>query len=127
MDFGIIDLQKRSDPFFVAFEPARDAMGDTRRVAERMNLIAVEPRGDLSSTGYVIANPGKEYLVLQPAESGGAFTAELAAGSYAVQWYSINSRESIDADKVIVENLTSIRFSAPFEQPGPAVLYLTAV
>ena len=39
-------------------------MGDTLRFAERMNLIAMEPRGDLSSTGYALANPGEEYLVL---------------------------------------------------------------
>ena len=39
---------------------------ETRRFAERMHLIDMRPRDDLSSTGYVLANPGREYLVLQP-------------------------------------------------------------
>jgi hypothetical protein len=40
---------------FAAFEPTRHAMGDTLRFAARMNLIEMEPRGDLSSTGYARA------------------------------------------------------------------------
>ena len=132
MDFGIIDVVKPLDPSlgvpsYASFEPARHAMGDTRRFAERMKLIEMEPRGDLSSTGYALANPGQEYLVLQPSESAAAFTVELAAGSYTVQWYSVNSRERVDAGKVTVRGPTSVSFSAPFEAAGPAVLYLKKV
>ena len=64
MDFGIIDGVNPPDPSlgvpaYESFEPARYAMGDTLRFAERMNLVEMEPRGDLSSTGYALANPGK--------------------------------------------------------------------
>jgi len=52
---------------------------------------------------------------------------ELAAGSYTVQWYSVNSRERVDAGKVTVRGPTSVSFSAPFEAAGPAVLYLKKV
>ena len=69
-------------------------MGDTLRYAERMQLIAMEPRGDLSSTGYALANPGQEYLVLQPSETAEPFTVTLEAGSYQVEWFSVNGRET---------------------------------
>lgn len=127
MDFGIIDLLNRRDPSFEAFEPARYAMGDTRRFAERMKLIEMEPRGDLSSTGYALANPGEEYLILQPSESAETFTVELAAGSYTVQWYSVNSRETVGAGRVTFESPISVRFSPPFKKAGPDVLYLKKV
>ena len=70
MDFGLIggvnprDAAGGDVPPFESFEPARWAMGDTRRYAERMGLIDMAPRGDLTSTGYALANPGAEYLVL---------------------------------------------------------------
>jgi hypothetical protein len=72
MDFGIIGGVNPSDPSaggpmsYAAFEPARYAMGDTLRFAKRMNLIQTQPHGELSSTGYALADPGEEYLVPQP-------------------------------------------------------------
>ena len=45
-------------------ENARQAMGLTRRCANRMNLTEVVPHGELASSGYCLANPGKEYLGL---------------------------------------------------------------
>ena len=85
MDFGIIGGVNPADPkaggdmAFEAFEPARFAMGDTVRLAERVGLIDMEPRRDLGSTGYVLANPGVEYLALQP-EPGEPFTLTVEPG-----------------------------------------------
>jgi hypothetical protein len=126
MDFGIIDGVNPPvpSPSYEAFEPTRHAMGDTLHYAQKMNLIAMEPRGELSSTGYALAYPGKEYLILQPSESVEAFTVELAAGSYRVEWHSVNSQETSGAGQVTVERPTSVNFSAPFEAAEPAVLYL---
>ena len=76
MDFGIIGGVDAPDP---AFSPARFAMGDTRRFADRMNVLHMTPRGELTSTGYALANPGDEYLVLQPAEDRAPFTVDLEA------------------------------------------------
>jgi hypothetical protein len=45
----------------------------------------MQPRGDLSSTGYVLADPGEEYLVLQPAELADPFTVTMNPGTYTVQ------------------------------------------
>jgi hypothetical protein len=88
-----------------------------------MNLLEMEPRGDLSSTGFALANPGEEYLVLQASEKSEAFTVALKAGTYTVEWFGVSSRESSRADNVTIKSSIA-RFSAPFEEPGPAVLYL---
>ena len=56
-----------------------------------MGLIEMEPRNDLSSTGYVLANPGVEYLVLQP-EPVAAFMVTLEPGTYAVEWFDVDER-----------------------------------
>ena len=130
MDFGIIDGLNPPDPSsgnpsYESFEPARYAMGDTLHRAKQMKLIDMVPRGDLSSTGYVMANPGKEYLVLQPSDASDPFTVTLAAGTYTVEWHSVNSRETESAGKVTVESDRSISFTAPFAQAGPTILYLT--
>jgi len=129
MDFGIIDVVNPLDPSlgipsYESYEPARYAMGDTRRFAEKMDLIAMEPRGDLTSTGYALANPGTEYLVLQPGEAADPFTVRLEAGAYDVQWYSVGTRETVEANKLAVESPGDIRFTPPFASAGPVVLYL---
>src|SRR6266540_2780330 len=96
MDFGIIGGVDPPDPSagpmpYAAVEPARFAMGDTLRYANRVSLVDMQPRGDLSSTGYALANPGEEYLVLEA--SGTPFTVTLEAGTYAVEWFSVEGRE----------------------------------
>ena len=129
MDFGIIDVVNPLDPSlgipsYDSFEPARQAMGDTRRFAERVNVIQMEPRGELSSTKYALTSRGHEYLVLQPSETADPISLTLAAGTYTVEWFSVGDRKSVEAGTVSVESSTPIRFSAPFEAAGPAVLYL---
>jgi hypothetical protein len=129
MDFGIVDVVNPLDPAlgvpsYESLEPTRYAMGDTLHCAQRMRLTAMQPRGDLSSTGYVLADPGEEYLVLQPAELADPFTVTMDPGTYAVQWYGVSSRERAAADEVTVGSRAVISFSAPFATPGPAVLHL---
>lgn len=135
MDFGIIGGVNPPDPSegspgvppFAAYEAARYAMGDTRRYAERMDLIRMEPRSDLSSTGYALANPGKEYLVLQPDQTMNPFTIWLDAGSYGVEWFHTNRRETERAGTVTVKVSEHASFTAPFTEAGPAVLYLRRI
>lgn len=133
MDFGIIGGVNPPDPSsgapmsFEAFEPARYAMGDTVRFAERVDLIEMEPRGELTSTGYALANPGEEYLVLQPCEATDPFTVTLEAGTYAVEWFSVDDRETAKAADVTAESPGPISFSAPFDGAGPGVLYLKEI
>ena len=135
MDFGIITGVTPADPAsaspgvppYEAFEPARYAMGDTLRYAEKMNLIKMEPRGDLSSTGYVLANPGQEYLILQPGETPDPFTVTVDPGTYAVEWFSVHSRQTEGASELRSASSAPTSFSAPFAESGPVVLYLKPI
>jgi hypothetical protein len=134
MDFGIIiGGVNPSDPStggpmsYAALEPARYAMGDTRAFAKRMHLIEMAPRGELSSTGYALANPGQEYLVLEPSGAADPVTVLLEPGTYQVEWFSIQDRYTIPGAATTVERSTGIRFGPPSAASGPAVLYLRKV
>jgi hypothetical protein len=91
------------------------------RYAERMDLASATPRNSLSSTGYCLASPGREYLTYQPGE--GEFTVDLsaAAGALAAEWLNAVTGETQDGESVRGGRAT--RFAPPF---SPAVLYLKA-
>jgi hypothetical protein len=101
----------------------RLAMGHTRRYADRINLAAMAPRGDLTSTSYGLADPGKEYLIYQPA-AGTGFTVNLAAGTYTYEWFD-PSVGSVAATGMIATSGGNHAFTAPFSRE--AVLYLKRV
>ena len=127
MDFGIINVAKPLDPStgvppYEFYEPARFAMGDTRRYAERMSLIDMTPRGELTSTGFALANPGVEYLVLQPA-AGQTLAVNLITGTYSAEWFAVDGRTTSQAPNITVETDQRRQFTPPFKG-GPAVLYL---
>ena len=127
MDFGIIAGVNPPDPTaggpmaFDAFEPARLAMGDTVRYAERVWLIEMQPRGDLSSTGYLLASPGVEYLALQP--EAGPFTVTLEPGTYSVEWFAVNVRSTVQGEDTSAEITGPVRFQSPSPRE-PSLLYL---
>jgi hypothetical protein len=128
MDYGIVDVVHPLDPSlgapsYESFEPARRAMGDTLGFARRLRLLAMTPRGELSSTGYALADPGREYLVLQPAGSAEPFTVTLDPGAYRAEWFAVDGRETTPAGQVTVEEPAQVGFGAPFTA-GPAVLCL---
>ena len=129
MDYGIIDVVHPLDPelgapSYESLEPARYAMGDTLRFASRMRLIAMAPHSDLSSTSYALADPGKEYLVLQPTEVLSPFTVTLEPGSYMLEWFSVTSRQTLSDGEVFVERSEAITFTPKTTMTGPCVLYL---
>jgi hypothetical protein len=127
MDFGLIGGVNPPDPkaggpmAFEVFEQARYAMGDTVRYAERIGLLDMEPRPDLSSTRFTLANPGVEYLTLQP--EPGAFTVTLEPGRYVVEWFGVDGRETIEAKDVTVDVQGPVDFQSP-PDTEPSVLYL---
>jgi hypothetical protein len=61
--------------------------------------------------------------VLQPDGDGRAFTIDLRAGSYQVEWFDVTTRETTASDVLSVESQRTVEFSSPFP-PGPAVVYL---
>ncbi|MBV8933697.1 MAG: hypothetical protein JOZ47_17325 [Kutzneria sp.] len=95
----------------------RANLGYVLAYSRRMNLAAVTPQPDLSSTGYCLAGGG-EYLVFSP---GGTFTVNLTGMSRLYgQWLDPNTGRTASARSVT--GARSVEFTAPFD--GPAVLYL---
>ena len=127
----------------------RTAMGDTLRYANRMDLAALNPRGDLSSTGYCLGNPGMEYLVYLPSDGhfgvnwfdrlhlhgwanwfsqimgwSQTVSVDLSESSKAfhVEWFNPRTGETISGGVTVGGGRQS--FTAPFS--ADAVLYLAA-
>jgi hypothetical protein len=98
----------------------RRNLGYTVKYARRMQLAAMVPRGDLTSTGYALADPGDEYLVFQ--RGGGLFTVELEGGKYSVEW--LRPHDGAVFDGGVVAGAGRRPFTPPFG--GDAVLYLRA-
>jgi hypothetical protein len=96
----------------------RQAMGHTLTYARKMNLTAMTPQNGLASTGYCLAQAGSEYLVYQP--GSGAFTVNLAAGTYAAEWF--NPATGAASPGATVSGGAVVSFTPPFG--GTAVLYL---
>jgi hypothetical protein len=96
----------------------RAAMGHTRSYANRLNLAAMSPRADLSSTGHCLANPGSEYLTYQPGP--GMLRLTLAAGAYSVEWFNTVTG-TFQSAPAVKGNGRALNFKAPFAN---AVLYL---
>ena len=101
----------------------RKNLGYILRYAGRMNLVAMTPRGDLSTTGYCLANPaphGAEYIVYF--QFGGTQTVNLSstADSLVAEWFN-TADGSTTAGGVVAGGATR-SFTPPFN--GDAVLYL---
>jgi hypothetical protein len=117
------------DPWDGEFIPAtpdldlRKNMGYILSYANRMNLAAMTPHGELASSGYALATPSAsngEYLVYLP--SGGSTTVNLSAssGTLNVEWFNPGKGTTTIADPVV--GGSTISFSPPFS--GDAVLYI---
>lgn len=100
----------------------RRAMGNTLRVAERVNLTAMTPHGELASTSYCLADPGREYLVYLP--DGGSVTVDLSAvkGAVAVEWFDPKQRDFTGGEPVAGGERRT--FACP--TAGEGVLHLRA-
>jgi Family of unknown function (DUF6298) len=108
----------------------RNAIAQTRTFAEKINLTAMTPRPDLSSSGFCLANPGSEYLIYRPAATGWrarvpwlshALTLKTVAGAYQYEWFSPSLGRRTVPESATLEN-GSVSFTVPFS--GDAVLWL---
>ena len=102
-------------------EPARKAMGLARRLSEQVNLASLVPDGDLASTRYCLADPGREYLVYQPEAGGKEFTLTLKRGTYSAKWIDLSNGKGIKSEDHPAKAGTN-RFVPPFD--NPAILHL---
>ena len=124
---GVPADPSEGNPSFDSLEPARHAMGDTRGLAEQINLITMQPRTDLSSTRFALADPGTEYLILQPSEKAEPFSIALTAGRYTVDWNSLPSRKTARGTALTIPDAAKISIKAPAEIAPPAVVHLRRI
>jgi Big-like domain-containing protein len=104
-----------------SWDPMRKALGDTRTYADKMSLIAMTPQGNLSSTGYVLANPGHEYLVYRP--GNGNVTVNLVSSTYTYEWFNPSTSSIMETGSFTAPS-GNRSFRSPFT--GQAVLYVKA-
>ena len=104
------------------WDPVRRAMGHTLEWARRVNLARMEPRVDLASTGYCLADVGREYLMYQP--DGGRFSAHLESGSYVARWCDCAAGTAGEPLRVRSPN-GCVRLEPPFA--GDALLHLKSL
>lgn len=108
---------RRPDPYW---DTLRQAMGQARDYAERLDLRAATPHEEWASTKFCLANPGKQYLVYLP--QGGEVTVDLtaASGTLAVEWLQLTQHRVIRASAVSGGSKRTLQ--APLA--GAAVLFL---
>jgi hypothetical protein len=102
------------------WDALRQAMGQTRSYAERMNLAATAPHDEPASTKFCLADPGKEYLVYLPL--GGEVTVDLSAASGKLngEWMRPTDGSIIRAEPTAGGGQPTLK--TPFT--GDAILYL---
>jgi hypothetical protein len=104
-----------------SWDVARNNIGAVVKYANSVfsDLSKMIPSGSLSSTQYALANPGSEYLIVQPAN--GAFSVNMEVGTYSYEWFDSNTASTTETGVVKVQQGNNT-FTPPFS--GSAVLYL---
>lgn len=115
---GNVSLNQR---YYPLWDPVRRNLGYTRRFAERLNLNACVPHGELCTSGYCLAEPGSAYLCYFP--GGGTEGLDLwdAPGTFTVEWFSPQTGETIYSSEITGGRRHTL--TAPF--PHSTVLYLS--
>jgi hypothetical protein len=105
-------------------EGLRRNMGYLLAYADRLDLAKMEPRGDLCSTGYCLADPrpGGSYLVYLP--QGGPVSVSLPVGSarLVAEWFDPVAGTVVTSGPIETEG--SVSFEGPWK--GEAVLFIHA-
>ncbi|MGQ9731559.1 MAG: apiosidase-like domain-containing protein, partial [Candidatus Zipacnadales bacterium] len=107
-------------PSDAKWESIRASLGHVLALSERLDLAKLTPQNTLASTGYCLAEPGREYVVYLP--EGGEVKVDLsqAQGSLAVEWISGASGEVSVGPAIAGGSLRSL--TCPLA--GDAVLHL---
>jgi hypothetical protein len=112
-------LRKSFDSAWV--EPLRKSLGYTLMLSRRMDLINMVPKTDLATSGYCMANPGKEYLVYLPDSLEVTIDLTDFPGTYEIEWFD-PANGVFRKDEIIVGGY-KVRMTSPFETEG-AVLHI---
>jgi hypothetical protein len=105
------------------WEPLRRALGHAAQLAGSVDLGRMAPHDLLASTGYCLADPGREYVIFVP--EGDTVTVDLreAAGDFRLEWIHPVRGDGQSGD--MVPGGGQREFSAPYADG--AVLYLRRI
>ena len=102
-------------------EEVREALGYCRRLADGADLIHMAPSGALASSGYCLANPGKEYLVYIPDDQPVTLDLTNTTGTFRSTWiHTLDGSEKPGPD---LEGGVEFTLNSPY-QKGEAVLHV---
>jgi hypothetical protein len=103
-------------------EAVRQALGATRRLADRIDLAALTPQNGLATTSYCLCTAGSAYVVYQPAT--GPFFVDLGPGGvFRAEW--IDPLSGSVRSETTIEGASWTTATPP--STGPVVLYLRRV
>ncbi|MCS7237572.1 MAG: DUF6298 domain-containing protein [Thermoguttaceae bacterium] len=120
----VITWAGRADqPDIPGAEQIRRAMGVTRRVAQMVQLEAMLPLPELASTGYLLAEPGRQYVTFIP--EGRELDIDLRSTKSALRptWVHPVSGEMTDGEPLPGGSWQKL----PLPGPAPMVLVLRPV
>jgi hypothetical protein len=99
----------------------RANLGYLQRYARRLDLNCSLPHGELSSSGFCLAEPGKKYLVYIPDDAQVVVDLSQVDGPLEVEWFSPRTGElSYDAPVMGGKN---VHFNSPFGMDVVLFLY----
>jgi hypothetical protein len=118
--YPLRNLNRPDDP---TWQPVRQALGNTRHYADRVDLLSMAPSTEISSTGYCLANPEREFLVYFPEGDTAEIDLTRVNGTLRAEW--MHPVEGTIVPGGTVTGGKKIRFDAPII--GPAALYLVRI
>lgn len=94
-------------------EEVRIAMGQTKRFADKMDLIRAVPAGELSSSKYCLANHGQEYLVYIPESNQVEVDLSSAEGNFSVSWFNPFTEKTVNGEDI--KGNQPVKLVSPFD------------
>ncbi|MEZ6080697.1 MAG: hypothetical protein R3C56_34995 [Pirellulaceae bacterium] len=111
IQIGIPGWEKEgwNQPDNPAFAAAREAMGQVCSYSERLELAALIPHEELSSTGFCLANPGREYIVFSTIDE--PFIVDLSAthGQFEIEWFNPRNARAFNKRRSLVVQIAILR------------------
>lgn len=103
-------------------EEARRAMGDTLRLARRIDLAACVPDPEVCSSGYALVNrtPGREEILAYLPKGRGRIDLRWLAGELAAEWFDPATGKPVNEERIAAGKKERLR--SPWR--GEAVLLL---
>ena len=75
----------------------RRSMGDTRKLADRIDLARMLPKPELASSGFCLADPGKRYLVYVTGGDETIVDSSAAPGKLQIEWFDPVTGTSLES------------------------------